>query len=125
MTRIFATTLPRTVDTLIKEFASPDHKGQVIEAWLFNDAETRKAAEATCAKHGITAKFRSTYKPLLHFFLEEIDIGAQNFSDISVTYPRNDVAPNNRFLLETYPLAALVGDTKISFHAGPRTDGVL
>lgn len=124
MTRIFATTLPRTVDTLIKEFASPDHKGQVIEAWLFNDAETRKAAEATFAKQGITAKFRSAYKPLLHFFLEEIDIGAQNFSDISVTYPRNDVAPNNRFLLETYPLAALVGDANISFHAGPRTDGV-
>ena len=124
MTRIFATTLPRTIDTLIRDFATPAHKGQVIEAWLFDDAPSRRAAEAAFAKHGITATIRSSYKPLLHFFLEEIDLAAQPYSDIRVTYPRHEAANDNRFLLETYPLGALVGDARISFHAGPRTDGI-
>ncbi|CAM3551950.1 M14 family zinc carboxypeptidase [Thalassospira profundimaris] len=124
MTRIFATALPRTIDTLIRDFATPAHKGQVIEAWLFDDAPSRRAAEAAFAEHGITARIRSSYKPLLHFFLEEIDLAAQPYSDIRVTYPRHEAANDNRFLLETYPLGALVGDAQISFHAGPRTDGV-
>jgi len=124
MTRIFATTLSPTIDTLIHDLAITAHQGRVIEAWLFNDAPTRRAAEVTFAKHGITAKIRSAYKPLLHFFLEELDIASHAFSDISVTYPRNDAAADNRFLLETYPLAALVGDANIAFHPGTRSDGI-
>ena len=124
MTRIFATSLPRTIDILISDLSTPAHQGWGIEAWVFNDAPTRRAAEAAFAKHGIKAQIRSAYKPLLHFFLEEIDIAAQSYTDIRVTYPRNDAAADNRFLLETYPLAALVGDANITFIAGTRTDGV-
>ena len=74
---------------------------------------SRKAAETRLAEAGITARFRSSYKPLLHFLLEELDL--TRLSRLSVTYP---VVPNTserRFLLEAYPLAALCTECALSF----------
>ena len=124
MTLIFDATFVRTIETLHRDVAAVADQGQIIEAWLFNDAPTRRAAEAAFARRGLTARFRSAYKPLLHFFLEELESTTRHFSEITVVYPSHAAAAGNRFLLESYPLAALVGAASLSFQAGIRRDGV-
>lgn len=111
MTSIFETTLERTLDTLVAS-AAP---GQSIEAWTFDDTKSRRAAEQALKERGVTARIRSAYKPLLFAFLEEIDL--EGVTSIEVCYPVHADAPANRFRLEAYPLAALVGDAKIDFIA--------
>ncbi|WP_404421351.1 M14 family metallopeptidase [Thalassospira australica] len=122
MTQIFATTFAPTIRTLMNELVKTARPGQVIEAWLFNDTQTRSAAEAELAGQGVTARIRSTYKPLLHFFLEDIDVAKSDIAEITVRYPRHENAADNRFLLETYPLAALVASASITFEASDRCD---
>ena len=122
MTVIFRAEQECSVDKLVCDLAAC--QGQVIEAWLFNDAPTRRAAELALAKQGVTARFRSACKPLLHFFLEDLEIETRRFSEISVIYPCHAAAAPNRFLLESYPLAALVGSASLTFQAGTRSDGV-
>ncbi|PVA10340.1 peptidase M14 [Pelagivirga sediminicola] len=99
----------RTLDTLVAAATGP------FEAWTFDDRAARSAAEEALAARGITARIRSAYKPLLHFFLEEARAG---FTAAHVTFPRHDAAVANRFLLETYPLAALYPDARITFAPG-------
>lgn len=70
---------------------------------------------------GVTARIRSAYKPLLTFFLEDVDLSG--VESIEIRYPVHPAAPENRFRLEAYPLAALVGDAKIDFI--PSTDDTL
>ncbi|MBP2459760.1 MULTISPECIES: M14 family metallopeptidase [unclassified Rhizobium] len=111
MTSIFETTLERTLDTLVAS-AAP---GQSIEAWTFDDIKSRRAAEQALKDKGVTARIRSAYKPLLFAFLEEIDL--EGVTAIEVRYPVHADAPANRFRLEAYPLAALVGDADIAFIA--------
>jgi hypothetical protein len=111
MTSIFETTLERTLDTLVAS-AAP---GQSIEAWTFDDTKSRRAAEQALKDKGVTARIRSAYKPLLFAFLEEIDL--EGVTEIEVRYPVHADAPANRFRLEAYPLAALVGDARIDFIA--------
>ncbi|WP_430245494.1 M14 family metallopeptidase [Neorhizobium sp. DAR64861/K0K2] len=111
MTSIFETTLERTLDTLVASSAP----GQSIEAWTFDDTKSRRAAEQALKDKGVTARIRSAYKPLLFAFLEEIDL--EGVTSIEVRYPVHADAPANRFRLEAYPLAALVGDADIAFIA--------
>jgi len=111
MTSIFETKLERTLDTLVAN-AAP---GESIEAWTFDDTKSRRAAEQALKDKGVTARIRSAYKPLLFAFLEEID--RQGVTAIEVRYPVHADAPANRFRLEAYPLAALVGDADIAFIA--------
>ncbi|MGF9566466.1 M14 family metallopeptidase [Neorhizobium sp. JUb45] len=117
MTSIFETSVPRTLETLVTG-AKP---GLSFEAWTFDDTKSRRATEAALKDKGITARIRSAYKPLLFTFLEEIDL--PGVTEIEVRYPVHANAPANRFRLEAYPLAALVGDAKIAFIA--REDGEL
>jgi hypothetical protein len=109
MTSIFETSFPRTLDMLVSD-AKP---GQSFEAWTFDDTKSRRAAEQRLKEKGVTASIRSAYKPLLFAFLEEIDLAG--VTAIEVRYPVHANAPANRFRLEAYPLAALVGDAKIDF----------
>jgi hypothetical protein len=111
MTSIFETTLERTLDTLVAS-AAP---GQSIEGWTFDDTKSRRAAEQALKDKGVTARIRSAYKPLLFAFLEEIDL--EGVTSIEVRYPLHADAPANRFRLEAYPLAALVGDADVAFIA--------
>jgi hypothetical protein len=111
MTSIFETKLERTLDTLV-ERAAP---GQSIDAWTFDDAKSRRAAEQALKDKGVMARIHSAYKPLLFAFLEEIDL--EGVTAIEVRYPIHADAPANRFRLEAYPLAALVGDADIAFIA--------
>lgn len=114
MTSIFEKTYGRTLDALVATAAGV---GATLQAWTFDDSASRKAAEQKLAQKGISARIRSAYKPLLHFFLEELDLAG--VTEIAVTYPVHERAPKNRFILETYPLAALAGDIRISFAARP------
>ncbi|MCJ8520033.1 hypothetical protein ABID21_003029 [Pseudorhizobium tarimense] len=109
MTKIFSKSIERTLDSLVAR-AVP---GRSFEAWTFDDRRSRQEAERALAEKGVRARIRSAYKPLLHAFREEIDLeGAQA---VEIHYPVHPGAPANRFRLEAYPLAALVGDIDISF----------
>ncbi len=111
MSQIFEQTFERTLDALVAR-ATP---GQSFEAWTFDDAKSRREAEERLKKKGVSARIRSAYKPLLFTFLEEINL--DGVDTIEVGYPVHANAPANRFRLEAYPLAALVGDAKIGFIA--------
>lgn len=115
MSKIFTKSFERTLDQLVAR-ALP---GQSFEAWTFDDQKSRQAAERRLSQKGVNARIRSAYKPLLSAFLEELDV--TGVEAIEVRYPTHPNAPENRFRLEAYPLAALVGDAKISFT--PREDG--
>lgn len=120
MSVIFEKTYPRSVNVLIERFAKSEMRGAKIEAWLFDDQPSRYAAETKLREAGIDAKLRSAYKPLLHFFLEEVDGVA--LKAVSIRYPRHGNCVENRFLLETYPLSALLPQAKISFEASGKDD---
>lgn len=115
MTELFRQGFERTLEQIIGDAKA----GQRIEAWTFDDAPSRRDAERRLTEKGLTARIRSAYKPLLHAFLEDIDL--TGVTSIQIGYPVHPAAPENRFRLEAYPLAALVGDAKIAFH--PRPDG--
>jgi len=114
MTLIHELQVERTLDTLVARFSGAS--GATVEAWVFDDEKSRRQAEAKLASTGVTAKFRSAYKPLLHFLLEETDL--ENLSALHVVYPVHKACPKNRFLLEAYPLAGLVGEARLTFEAG-------
>lgn len=111
MSQIFDKTFERMLDALVAK-AEP---GQSFEAWTFDDAKSRRETEERLKKKGICARIRSAYKPLLFTFLEEINL--DGVDAIEVRYPVHENAPANRFRLEAYPLAALVGDAKLDFIA--------
>lgn len=118
MTLIFESHFERTLDALVSRYS--DARGSRIEAWLFDDEKSRRRAEQKLAERGVEAHLHSAYKPLLSFFLEEVDVAA--FAEIRIVYPVHPACPKNRFLLETYPLAALVGTAKLTFEAGSEGD---
>lgn len=112
MTAIFEKTFDRTLDRLIADYASEAWRGAELEAWLFEDEAARRAAGKRFAAAGVTARLHSAYKPLVHFFTEDAAAGA---SRIAITYPVSPAAPGQRFLLEAYPLAGMVGAAEIAF----------
>ncbi|RVL63684.1 M14 family metallopeptidase [Sinorhizobium meliloti] len=111
--------LEETFERSLEELIARAVPGQPFEAWTFDDTKSRRAAEQALREKGVAARIRSAYKPLLFAFLEEIDLAG--VSAIEVRYPVHCNAPANRFRLEAYPLAALVGAAAISFI--PRDDG--
>lgn len=105
MTTILDFTIPRTLDRLVVRFLKRPPRGP-IEAWLFEDVAARRDAERRLAAAGVIARFRSAYKPLVHFFLEDVDLTQVVAAEIR--YPRHRNAQPDRFLRESYPLAALL-----------------
>jgi hypothetical protein len=109
-------TLPRTLERWVSQFEQIDWQGAEVEGWLFEGVAARRAAEQRLQAVGVTATLRSAYKPLLHYFLEEVDCAA--LAAITITYPVHPAASPRRFLLEAYPLAALLPDCKLDFEPG-------
>ncbi|MGE8366611.1 MAG: hypothetical protein ACN6QA_17855, partial [Cupriavidus sp.] len=72
MTILLDTSISRTLDGLTERLASLP--GTRVEAWVFEDAAARRAAEHRLAAAGVAAVIRSAYKPLLHFFLDELGL---------------------------------------------------
>ena len=121
MTHIFSTTITPTTHQLVEQFGKPEYQGQLIEAWVFADKTHRLQAEAALLDLGVKAKLRSADKPLLHFFLEDIDVLSSQITRIEVHYPLHEAASEKRFLLETYPISTLVGKANIDFIANPKS----
>ncbi|MGV1792099.1 M14 family metallopeptidase [Rhizobium sp. A37_96] len=116
MTVIFERSFERTLSRLVAD-AKP---GQKFEAWTFDDRQSRQEAERRLKKMGAQARIRSAYKPLVNAFIEEIDL--QDVDAIEIRYPVHPNAPENRFRLEAYPLAAMVGKREIAFVARADSD---
>lgn len=114
MTTLLDAVIPRTLTRLLERFTA--HPATRVEAWLFEDAAARRAAEKALAGVGVQAVLRSAYKPLVHFFLEEFggepgeglgkDLDDTGRGEILVRTPAGQA---QRFRLEAYPLAGLIG----------------
>lgn len=122
MTRIFSTEVPSTLQKLIKEFSTLEYKGWKVEAWVFNDIQPRRAAEEALLQYGVTARIHSAYKPLLHFFIEDLKDNLVDSANIQVLYPVHKQASDKRFILEAYPLTALIEGTKIEYEVNRHSD---
>lgn len=109
-------TFDRTLDAWTHAYMAPAWRGAVVEGWLFEGVEARRAAEARLAQAGVTARFRSAYKPLLHFFLEEVD--RDGLASVLVRYPLHEHAQAKRFTLEAYPLVALMEGVRVTMQPG-------
>ena len=119
---------PRTLDSWVQAFiearASTDDPGNDaprrpparIEAWLFEGPAARRRAERQLAAAGVQARLYSAYKPLVHAFLEDVDLTGLTHAEI--TYPVHPAAHPARFLREAYPLAALLGNAALTFTPG-------
>ncbi len=109
-------TLPRTLQIWVKQFEKSKWRGARIEGWLFEGQAARRSAEQRLAAAGVQARLRSAYKPLLHYFLEEIDLAT--LAAVRIRYPVHRHASARRFLLEAYPLAALLAPCDVEFLPG-------
>src|ERR1035437_243954 len=115
-TSLLDLTLPRTLDDWVARFEQSQWHGAAIEGWLYEGVGARRAAEQSLASGGVKAKLRSAYKPLLHYFLEELD--CQALAAATITYPVHPQAAPRPFLLEACPLAGLLPDCKLEFVPG-------
>jgi hypothetical protein len=113
MTTLLDLRLPRTLDGLLARFQAPEWPGMLVEAWVFEDREARRAAEATLRARGFEARIRSAYKPLVHAFLEEIDLAG-------VTAVTIGLPPENaqRFRVEAFPLPGLLAPVPVDYAEG-------
>ncbi|MGO4389336.1 M14 family zinc carboxypeptidase [Microvirga sp. 2YAF29] len=119
MTELLNEIIPRTLDKIVRDWTQESRRGARVEAWLFEDESARRDAELTLAQAGVTARLRSAYKPLVHAFLEEIELA--DLKRVVVRYPVHPQASPIRFLSETYPLAALLDGVETVFEAGDET----
>lgn len=109
-------TFDRTLDAWTHAYKAPAWRGAVVEGWLFEGVDARRDAEARLAQAGVTARFRSAYKPLLHFFLEEVE--REGLVSALVRYPLHEHAQAKRFTLEAYPLVALMEGVRVTMQPG-------
>jgi len=116
MTLVIEKIFPRTLDALVSQFRTASLQGGRLEAWVFDDAADRANAQAALKANGIEAIIRSAYKPLVHFFLEEVERPGDIVS-VRIGYPVIE-GIERRFLLESYPLSALLDGAEITFDAG-------
>lgn len=99
---------PRTTRVLLDTYATPAYRGYEVEGWVFDDEAERQSTETAFKAAGVSARLRSAYKPLVHFFLEEFSW--ESLQSLVIEYPVLASAPR-RFLLEAYPLSALIPRT--------------
>lgn len=104
---VFAPTLAGLAATLT---------ARAVEIWTFDDTATRRATEAAFAARGIKARCHSAYKPLLCAFRDRID--TEGLVCAQITFPRHPDAGPTRFLLESYPLPALLPSVAFAFAEG-------
>ncbi len=116
MTVLLDMSIARTLDDLVHRFGRGGYRGSRLDAWLFEDADARRQAERTLAASGVQARLRSAYKPLLHFFLEEVD--RSGLADVTIAVPTHGAGSLQRFALEAYPLAGLLPGVPIRFELG-------
>lgn len=112
---------PRTLDAWVDQFlGTATRPGTTAEGWLFEGLLARRAAERRLAAAGIQARFRSAYKPLVHHFLEEVNV--EGLKHVTVRYPVHPKASPQRFALEAYPLVEMVGSAELHLEPQPVED---
>ncbi|RKJ94672.1 peptidase M14 [Alicycliphilus denitrificans] len=110
--------LERTLHAWVRRFSQPRWHGRHVEGWLFEGRAERLAAERQLAAVGVHARFHSAYKPLVQHFIDHVDL--EQLAAAHVRYPVPATGPQQRFLLEAYPLAALLGEDALRLE--PRGD---
>ncbi|HKX18690.1 MAG TPA: peptidase M14, partial [bacterium] len=113
MTSLLDERVPRTLEVLLSHLERSAAAGSRVEAWLFEGTAARRDAEHRLHRRGVAAVVRSAYKPLVHFFLEEVETGPLRRA--TVHYPIRDGAHEHRFRLEAYPLSALLQGVELRF----------
>lgn len=113
-------TMDSTLDGLVETFSDPVYRGAVVELWVFDGHDRRMAAQALLRRSGIEATVRSSYKPLVHAFLEELALDPA--SAILVHYPVVRGVHEGRFLLEAYPVGFMAGGRPLELQPAPRQD---
>lgn len=122
MTILLDTSISCTLDGLVERLGTM--RGARVEAWVFEDAAARRAAEDRLAATGVAAVIRSAYKPLLHFFLDEPGLARDGgplagARDVAVRLPAATTpAMAQRFRLEAYPLAGMLPEGKLRISEG-------
>ncbi|HLJ60180.1 MAG TPA: peptidase M14 [bacterium] len=109
MTVLLDERVPGTLDQVTERLRDDTFRGARVEIWVFEGAAQRRAAEERLSAAGVVARVRSAYKPLLHFFLEDVAIA--DLRRATIRYPVHDAAHGRRFLVEAFPLAALLKGT--------------
>jgi hypothetical protein len=107
----------RTADELVLQLSAEAYRGSKVQLWLFEDLPKRVSVRAELGARGVHAQVFSAYKPLVNFFLDEID--SSGLTHARIEYPRHAACAENRFLLEAYPLTGLFPDVEIEFVAAP------
>lgn len=108
--------VPRTLDAWVRLFEASQWRGASVEGWLFEGQSARRDAEQRLQAAGVQARLRSAYKPLIHYFVEEVDCA--HLTAVRLSYPVPAHAAPRRFLLEAYPLAGLL-PTGCALHCEP------
>ena len=116
MTLLLDERVSRTLDIIVRDWATGSNRGARLDAWVFEDVAARKDAEARLAAAGVVAHIRSAYKPLVHAFLDEIALS--DLTRVTVRYPVHPEALPLRFLSEAYPLAAMLDLVETVFEPG-------
>lgn len=116
MQTLFEQSLALTSTQLLARTDWSKWQGQTVELWTFQDRQTRLALERrlTALMKG-EVRVRSAYKPLLHYFLEEVEVST--LTEVQIHYPVHPNADHKRFLLEAYPLASLLSHCKLTWVA--------
>lgn len=120
MTTLLSRQIDRTLTQWLQRLPRQVSPGSHWEMWLFEGLAARQAAERQLQLQGIQARIRSAYKPLVHFFLEEVQ-DLEQLAQVQVRYPVQPGAPANRFLLETYPLTAMLPQAEVDLQPGDAT----
>lgn len=111
---VFEKTYRATLDGLIQGLNC-----RSADIWSFDDAQSRHRAESLLAARGVWVRCRSTLKPLVCAFREEIPTASLERAQIA--YPRHPAAPSDRFLLEAYPLTGMFPAVEFQFSPRPET----
>ena len=116
MTLLLDERVSRTLDIIVRDWATGSNRGAHLDAWVFEDVAARRDAEERLAAAGVVARIRSAYKPLVHAFLDEIALS--DLTRVTVRYPVHPEALPLRFLSEAYPLAAMLDLVETVFEPG-------
>ena len=116
-TVLFERSLTTTAHALESDARLDAWVGKMVDLWLFEDYDARSRLAACLAARGIHARTHSAYKPLIHFFLEEVDLAG--LVAVEIDYPVHPLADVRRFLCEAYPLGALLDGVTLTWKAIP------
>ncbi len=119
MSCLLSTRVVSGLSKLAEQLDKLDCDGESIRVWVFADHTSRTKAQKALRELGFDIEILSAYKPLLHYFLESVDLSNQTFERVEIFYPQNQHAAPTRFLLEAYPLAALIDSKSVLFTADP------